>query len=110
MYQIVRENGGELGIAEKINYIKKAANGCYILTEEAKAAGVVIDGNVYRLAGREGLNEGEAESVMVLEFDGAETVRQARRNTAVLDYLSMMSGIELPEEAAETVEGSASAL
>ena len=43
MYQIVRENGGELGIAEKINYIKKAANGCYILTEEAEAAGVVID-------------------------------------------------------------------
>ena len=84
MYQIVRENGGELGIAEKINYIKKAANGCYILTEEAEAAGVVIDGNVYRLAGREGLNEGEAEAVMVLEFDGAEAVRQARRNTAGL--------------------------
>jgi len=36
---------------------------------------------------------------MVLEFDGAEAVRQARRNTAALDYLSMMSGIELPETA-----------
>jgi len=37
MYRIIREGGDELGITEKINYIRKAANGCYILNRGGRS-------------------------------------------------------------------------
>lgn len=57
MYEI-RKDGGVIALTEKPNYIRRHADGFYILCEEEDAQGVAVDGTVYRLMGRTGLGRG----------------------------------------------------
>ena len=52
MYEI-RKDGGVIALTEKPNYIRRHADGFYILCEEEDAQGVAVDGTVYRLMGRD---------------------------------------------------------
>lgn len=53
MYEI-RKDGGVIALTEKPNYIRRHADGFYILCEEEDAQGVAVDGTVYRLMGAHG--------------------------------------------------------
>ena len=66
MYEI-RKDGGVIALTEKPNYIRRHADGFYILCEEEDAQGVAVDGTVYRLMGHTGLDE--LEEVQLIEKD-----------------------------------------
>lgn len=104
MYRIIKEKtGAEVGSTEKPIFIRKKSNGCYVQTSEAEAQGIAFKGTPYNLFGRKGV--GADETVMLVEFDGGDAVSevgpigaQTAHNAAHIDYLSMMSGIDLPDE------------
>ena len=54
MYEI-RKDGGVIALTEKPNYIRRHADGFYILCEEKDAQGVAVDGTAYCLMGAQGL-------------------------------------------------------
>ncbi|MCD8208779.1 MAG: hypothetical protein LUD72_12640 [Bacteroidales bacterium] len=69
MYRIITKDGEEIATVEAPNYIRKADNGCFVLTERAKADGVAVDGSPYAIIGHE--LDGAAGEVIISEFDGA---------------------------------------
>ena len=54
MYRIVKD-GAELALIEAPSYVRQAGNGCFVLCQEAEAAGIAHNGTVYHLLGREAL-------------------------------------------------------
>jgi hypothetical protein len=100
MYRIIQTNGTELGITEDVNYIKVSGNGCFVLTDREHAVGVAFRSEPYNLLGHQEIQG--AGTVIVSEIDGgAHLVQQAQelaQYAANLDYLSMMTGVELTEE------------
>lgn len=100
MYRITKAEGGVVvGCTDKPLYIK-VKNGSYIQTTEEEAQGVAFRGVAYPFIGNEESIEGDA--VVLSAFDGGEVVgitsAAEEKNRAHIDYLSMMSGIDLPEE------------
>ena len=75
MYEI-RKDGGVIALAEAPNYIRRHADGFYILCEEKDAQGVAVDGTAYCLMGRTGLDE--LEEVQIVERDAGTIILQAR--------------------------------
>ena len=61
MFRITK-NGATVGMTESPNYIRQQENGCFALCPEPLASGIVFEGTVYHLMGRDTL-EG-AETVM----------------------------------------------
>ena len=45
MYRIVKD-GAELALIEAPSYVRQAGNGCFVLCQEAEAAGIAHNGNV----------------------------------------------------------------
>ena len=69
MYKVIKvETETLLTIAEGLNYINLADNGCFVLCDESAAIGVAIDGTVYHILGRNKLTD-DAEDVIILQFD-----------------------------------------
>ena len=79
MYRIVKD-GAELALIEAPNYVRRAGNGCFVLCQEAEAAGIVYNGTVYHLLGREAL-EG-AESVILEAADAGAEIQTTRESAA----------------------------
>ena len=53
MYKITKAKDDTLlGITEKLNYIKRAENGCFVICPELDASGIVFKGNPYHLLGK----------------------------------------------------------
>ena len=73
MYRIVKD-GAELALIEAPSYVRQAGNGCFVLCQEAEAAGIAHNGTVYHLLGREAL-EG-AESVILEKTDAGDLVKR----------------------------------
>lgn len=67
MYKIIKD-GATLAQTEAVNYVRLQDNGCYALCNEPDARGIVHNGTVYHLLGREAL-EG-CDSVVLEQFDG----------------------------------------
>ena len=65
MYKIIT-NTGETYLTEKLNFIRKHENGCFVLTDEETAEGVAYNGTPYIFS------EGNA----VHEFDTADLVKE----------------------------------
>lgn len=95
MYRITRLDGTELGVVDSVHYIKIAENGCFIPTDASTAIGLAFDSVPYNLTGH---NEIDGETVSVSYVDGSAYVKMTAQNTANLDYLSMMTGIDFPDE------------
>lgn len=100
MYRITKAEGGVVvGCTDKPLYIK-AKNGSYVKATEEEAQGVAFRGVAYPFLGNEESIDGDA--VVLSAFDGGEVVgitsAAEEKNRAHIDYLSMMSGIDLPEE------------
>ena len=77
MYRIVKD-GAELALIEAPSYVRQAGNGCFVLCQEAEAAGIAHNGTVYHLLGREAL-EG-AESVILEKTDAGDLVKGCGRH------------------------------
>lgn len=86
MYRIVKD-GAELALIEAPSYVRQAGNGCFVLCQEAEAAGIAHDGTVYHLLGREAL-EG-AESVILEAVDAGAEIQTTR---ASADSNARLSG------------------
>ena len=85
MYRIVKD-GAELALIEAPSYVRQAGNGCFVLCQEAEAAGIAYNGTVYHLLGREIL-EG-AESVILEAADAGVEIQAARESAAQSAKLS----------------------
>ena len=85
MYRIVKD-GTELALIEAPSYVRQARNGCFVLCQEAEAAGIAYNGTVYHLLGREVL-EG-AESVILEVADAGVEIQAARESAAQSAKLS----------------------
>lgn len=73
MFKITK-GGVTVGMTESPNYFRQQENGCFALCPEPMASGIVFEGTVYHLLGRDAL-EG-AETVVLEETDaGPEIVR-----------------------------------
>lgn len=87
MYKIMRtSDGASLGLTEGITYIKRAANGCFVLCPEPEASGLAFAGAVYHIAGRPALDG--KEDVLLQQVDaGDEFARLQTANTELSESL-----------------------
>ena len=103
------KNGSLLALVEQPNWVCLQENGAYGLCDYENAQGVAINGIVYNLAGNSISENGEVD---FKEIPSGEYMMQqdkvAAQNAANVDYLSMMTGFDLPEE--EQVETQAESL
>lgn len=103
------KNGSLLALVEQPNWVCLQKNGAYGLCDYENAQGVAINGIVYNLAGNSISENGEVD---FKEIPSGEYMMQqdkvAAQNAANVDYLSMMTGFDLPEE--EQVETQAESL
>ena len=103
------KDGSLLALVEQPNWVCLQENGAYGLCDYESAQGVAINGIVYNLAGNSISENGEVD---FKEIPSGEYMMQqdkiAAQNAANVDYLSMMTGFDLPEE--EQVETQAESL
>lgn len=108
MYQVIK-NGKEIALLKNPIWIKLQDNGYYNVCEKEDAhgivikqtkmteSGLVIDDVVYHLHGKPEI-EG-VETVELFEIDDGlvlfDTIERQKQIEADLDYLSIMSGVEL---------------
>lgn len=93
MYKIIK-NGNTLAMTEVPTYIKKAANGCYVLCPEPEAQGIAYNGQVFHLLGRPDM-EGAAATVMLEEIDaGGEIIRAAETGGIMFVTLAEAGSID----------------
>ena len=81
MYKITK-NGYGLAMTEAPTYIKKAANGCYVLCPEPEAQGIAYNGQVFHLLGREEMED--VEPVMLEETDAGEEISRAAEAGSIM--------------------------
>lgn len=102
MYRIIKIDGAELGMNADVLYIRKHENGSYVQCSKEEATGVAFHSTAYHLFGREKAEDYESGDVIVSAIDSGEvvgiTLAAEEKNRAHIDYISMMSGIDLPEE------------
>ena len=92
MYQLVRKDGSVLSAKAPV-FVKRQPGGLFLACGREEADGVMAGGVRYTL--REDSGEG-CERVSVVEVGDVPDLTPAR-NTANIDYLSMMTGVELPQ-------------
>lgn len=103
------KGGSLLALVEQPSWVYLMENGTYGLCEYEDAEGVAINGTVYNLAGHAISENGE---VAFKEIANGEYMMQqdkvAAQNAANVDYLSMMTGYDLPIEDEQTADESES--
>lgn len=111
MYRIITTSGTELGLTDSVRYIKKSDAGAFVQATVGEAIGVAYGGVAYNLIGHSEI--ADADTVIVVDAPLgqliAESEAAASKLQANIDYIAMMSDIELDEESeseetAETTE------
>lgn len=96
MYKIIMMDGTEMAVVDRVTWIKIGRSGSYAIAKNrGEAIGIAYKSVPYNLLGFDRI-EG-AETVMVSEIDAGEYVKEIARNAANIDYISMMTDVELPE-------------
>ena len=93
---LVKIDEVDLAYVENPVWIKKMNNGCFGLTDRQRATGIVVAGTPYTLGVSDDMSE--LELVTITKLDGGSLLAQYMAN---LDYLSAMTGVDLPEEDAQ---------
>ena len=75
MYEIIKD-GMTIASLDRLRYIKKASNGCFVFASEDTAQGIVVNGTPYNLMGREPMEE--LETVFVIESDNVASPEDAK--------------------------------
>ena len=112
MKQIVQVNNQKvLGYTEKINYIKKQANGIYGLCAEELAEGIAYNGNVYKLYDKGENIDGDV--VVVVDIDFGKIFEKINTTNSIafvtlaedskIDEVTASEHLELFEEFKENV-------
>ena len=70
------ENGTEIGVADKLTFIKKADNGCFVLCTEEDAQGIAFNGEAFTLGTNGGIEN--AREVQFCEVSTADEVQNAK--------------------------------
>lgn len=86
MYKIIKD-GSVFALTETPNYIRLQKNGCFGLCNKDRAHGIVYNGTVYHLLGREPL-EGK-ETVMLVEEDSGSTIFNTSNALADIDAMTV---------------------
>ena len=81
MFRITK-GGVTVGMTENPNYIRQQENGCFALCPEPLASGVVFEGTVYHLMGRDAL-EG-AETVLLEGTDAGTEITKATETGGIM--------------------------
>lgn len=81
MFRIIKD-GVSVGMTETPNYIKQQENGCFALCPEPLASGIVFEGAVYHLMGREALDG--VETVMLEETDAGAEITKATETGGIM--------------------------
>ena len=81
MFRITK-SGAVIGMTEAPNYIRQQENGCFALCPEPLASGIVFEGAVYHLMGRDAL-EG-VETVMLEETDAGAEITKATETGGIM--------------------------
>lgn len=81
MFRITK-SGAVIGMTETPNYIKQQENGCFALCPEPLASGIVFEGAVYHLMGREALDG--VETVMLEETDAGAEITKATETGGIM--------------------------
>ena len=81
MFRITK-SGAVIGMTETPNYIKQQENGCFALCPEPLASGIVFEGAVYHLMGREALDG--VENVMLEETDAGAEITKATETGGIM--------------------------
>ena len=102
MYRIIK-NGAELALIEAPSYVRQARNGCFVLCQEAEAAGIAHNGTVYHLLGREAL-EG-AESVILEKTDAGDLVKRIQDTAKDVDAMNVDQELRLTLRGAGKQDG-----
>ncbi len=82
MYRIIKTDGTELGVSEKVNFIKIGASGSYATATRETAVGVAYKSTPYNLFGHDEIPG--AETVIVSEFDGGERILELQEENKLL--------------------------
>lgn len=83
MFRIIKTNGEELGMTEKVNYIKIASNGCFISADKKDAIGVAFNSSPYNLFGHDEIKD--VDTVLIREIDGGMATANLEAGLADLD-------------------------
>ena len=103
MFRITLTNGTDVAMVDKVNYIRFNSCGSFCpAQDEVEAIGVAVNGTPYNLFGHNDIKD--AETVVVSFVDAGVFAKLTAQNAANIDYLSAMSGIDLPNEEEEVVE------
>lgn len=81
MFRITK-GGVTVGMTESPNYIRQQENECFALCPEPLASGIVFEGAVYHLMGREALDG--VETVMLEETDAGTEITKATETGGIM--------------------------
>ena len=70
------ENGTEIGVADKLTFIKKSDNGCFVLCAEDEAQGIAFNGETFTLGTNGGIEN--AREVQFCEVSTAVEVQNSK--------------------------------
>ena len=76
MYRIIK-NGAELALIEAPSYVRQAGNGCFVLCQEAEAAGIA------------------AESVILEKTDAGDLVKRIQDTAKDVDAMNVDQELRL---------------
>lgn len=92
MYQMVKQDGRVCSVKDPV-FLKRQTNGVSVACAPGEADGLLWEGVCYALTGRQLPG---CERVDLVEVADRPDLTSAR-NAASIDYLSMMTGVELPQ-------------
>lgn len=101
MFRITK-GGAFVGMTEAPNYIRQQENGCFSLCPEPLASGIVFEGTVYHLMGRDALDN--AETVMLEETDAGAEITKATETGGIMFVTMAEAGTIDDVTAAEHAE------
>lgn len=101
MYRIIK-NGAAIGLTENLNYVKQAENGCFVLCPEPLASGIVFEGTVFHLLGREPLDG--VVSVGLELADAGKEITKSSETSGIMFVALAETGTIDPVTAAEHAE------
>lgn len=108
MYIVINtETGKFLTAAPWLNFITKLPDDDTVYSaDEITATGIIHNDAIYNIEGTQGV--GSEITVTVLNKEpidlAMENVEQEAKSAAYIDYLSAMTGIDLPDEEEEELE------
>lgn len=86
MYKIIKDND-VLAYVEKIRYIKKHTNGCYVQCEAGEAHGIAYDSVPYNLPGHDEITG--ADTVLVVQITDKEFSDAMKSNSQQVTDLQL---------------------